>query len=195
MRYGKNHAMSKVGKKSVAIPEGVTVAVLGASADTSGFVSVEGKLGILLVPLLSHTKVEQKEGELCVTVTGWESQARANWGTMRAHLKNAVMGVTEGFEKVLEIEGVGYRASMEGKDISLALGYAHPVIFKIPEGVAAAVIKNTTITLHGINKELVGQTAAKLRALKKPEPYKGKGIRYRGEVVRRKAGKKVAGAA
>ncbi|MDP3947919.1 MAG: 50S ribosomal protein L6 [bacterium] len=187
--------MSKVGKKPVAVPEGVTVTVLGASDSASGFVSVEGKLGILLVPLLSHTLVEPKEGELYVTATGSESQARANWGTMRAHLKNAVVGVTEGFEKVLEIEGVGYRASMEGKDISLALGYAHPVIFKIPEGVAAAVIKNTTITLHGISKELVGQTAATIRALKKPEPYKGKGIRYRGEVVRRKAGKKVAGAA
>ncbi|MBI2037186.1 MAG: 50S ribosomal protein L6 [Candidatus Liptonbacteria bacterium] len=181
--------MSKVGKKPIAVSDGVTVAI------ESDFVSVAGKLGTLRVPLLPRIRVEQKDGELSVTATGSDKQALANWGTMRAHLKNAVTGVSEGFSKVLDIEGVGYRAALEGNTISLSLGYSHPVKFEVPEGVTAAVEKNTTIRFSGVSKELVGQTAAKVRALKKPEPYKGKGIRYRGEVVRRKAGKKVASAA
>ncbi|KKW47603.1 MAG: 50S ribosomal protein L6 [Parcubacteria group bacterium GW2011_GWA1_60_11] len=180
--------MSKVGKKPVSIPEGVTVSV------ADGAVSLQGKLGALRVPILSHTNVEQKERELVVTMSGTGKQASANWGTMRAHLGNAVIGVSEGFSKVLEIEGVGYRAALEGNVISFSLGYSHPVKFTVPEGVTVAVEKNTILRFSGISKEAVGQTAAKVRALKKPEPYKGKGIRYRGEVVRRKAGKKVASA-
>lgn len=181
--------MSKVGKQPVVLPEGVTVSI------RDGAVSVAGKLGTRRVPLLPHTKVEERDKELRVTTTGFGKQAVANWGTLRAHLKNAVLGVTEGFTKILEIEGIGYRAAMEGKNISLSLGYAHPVRFEVPEGIAASVLKNTTITFSGVDRELVGQTAAKLRALKKPEPYKGKGIRYQGEIIRRKAGKKVASAA
>lgn len=180
--------MSKIGKQPVSIPEGVTVSV------ADGAVSLQGKLGVLRVPILSHTSVVEKERELVVSMSGAGKQALANWGTMRAHLKNAVTGVSEGFSKVLDIEGVGYRAALEGNVISFSLGYAHPVKFTVPDGVTAAVEKNTAIRLSGVSKELVGQTAAKMRALKKPEPYKGKGIRYRGEVVRRKAGKKVASA-
>ncbi|MEK7087226.1 MAG: 50S ribosomal protein L6, partial [Patescibacteria group bacterium] len=116
----------------------------------------------------------------------------ALWGTLRAVISNMVNGVTKGFEKKLEIEGVGFKAQIQGTELSLNLGYSHPVIFKIPEDVKIDVVKNT-ITVSGFSKELVGQTAANIRSLKKPEPYKGKGIRYAGEVIKRKAGKKVAG--
>jgi large subunit ribosomal protein L6 len=180
--------MSRIGKRPVILPEGVNVSILPNA------VSVSGKLGTLKVPLLPHVKVEERDRKLFVTTLDSGKQAAANWGTMRAHLQNAVLGVTEGFTKVLEIEGIGYRAAIEGKNISLSLGYSHPIHFEIPQGISATVEKSTIIKLSGIDKELVGQTAARLRALKKPEPYKGKGIRYAGEVIRRKAGKKVAGA-
>lgn len=173
----------------MVLPEGVAVSM------ESSAVSVTGKLGSLRVPLLPHTAAERKEREIVVSKTGSTNQANANWGTMRSLLKNAVLGVTLGFTKTLEIEGVGFRAAMEGKNISLSLGYAHPVKFEVPDGVTASVEKNTIVKFTGIDKELVGEVAAKFRALKKPEPYKGKGIRYQGEVIRRKAGKKVASAA
>lgn len=181
--------MSKIGKQPIMIPEGVHVTM------ASDAVTVAGKLGTLRVPILPHTEIEFMAGKLSVSRVGQIKQAAANWGTMRAHLANAVAGVTEGFAKVLEIEGIGFRAALDGRNLVLSLGLAHPVAFSVPEGVTALVEKNTMVTFRGISKELVGQTAARLRALKKPEPYKGKGIHYQGEVIRRKAGKKVAGTA
>jgi large subunit ribosomal protein L6 len=126
-----------------------------------------------------------------VGIDGAERQAKANWGTMASLVKNALRGVTEGFEKKLQLEGIGYRAQVEGSKVTLALGFSHPVEFPLPQGITASIAKNI-MTISGISKELVGKIAAELRMLKKPEPYQGKGIRYVGEVVRRKAGKKAA---
>lgn len=165
--------MSRLVKKPVIIPEGVTVTV---NDDT---LIAKGPKGELRVPLRGAS-VTVGKGEIATGV-----------GTIWALARNAVEGVTEGFTKVLEMEGVGYRAVPEGKDLVLHLGYAEPVRVKIPEGVSIKVEKNV-ITVSGIDKDLVGRAAAGIRAFKKPEPYKGKGIRYQGEAVRRKAGKKAA---
>ncbi len=165
--------MSRLIKKPIVIPSGVTAAAGG------GMLTVKGPKGELAVPLRgAAAKVEG--GNIAATS-----------GTAWALARNAVIGVTEGFAKVLEIEGVGYRAVLEGKELVLHLGYAQPVRLKIPEGVAVKVEKNT-ITVSGIDKDLVGRAAAEIRAQKKPEPYKGKGIHYAGEVIRRKVGKKAA---
>ncbi|MBU6141646.1 50S ribosomal protein L6 [Patescibacteria group bacterium] len=179
--------MSKVGKKPIMIPQGVTVTVDG------GMLQVKGKEGTLSLPVLPHTAVEVKDTTLTVTSTGTDLQARANWGTMRALAQNAVNGVSAGFTKELEIQGVGFRASMEGNNLVLSLGFTHPVKFETPAGIKISVEKST-IKIAGADRNLVGQVAAQIRAYKKPEPYKGKGIRYKGEVVKMKAGKKVAGA-
>lgn len=154
---------------------------------------VKGKLGALQLKLLNFVTAEMKDKEIQLNITDNEKQARANWGTMGSLLQNAIKGVSEGFSKVLEIEGVGFRASMEGNNLVLNVGFSHPVKFSPPEGIKLVVEKNT-ISVSGIDKALVGETAAQIRRIKKPEPYKGKGIRYQGEVIRRKAGKKVAGA-
>ncbi len=179
--------MSKVGKKPITIPQGVTVTVDG------GMLQVKGKEGSLSLPVLPHTNVEVKENVLTVTSTGSDLQARANWGTMRALAQNAVKGVSAGFAKELEIQGVGFRATMEGNNLVLNLGFTHPIKFETPAGIKIAVEK-AAIKVTGADRNLVGQVAAQIRAYKKPEPYKGKGIRYKGEVVKMKAGKKVAGA-
>ena len=183
--------MSKIGKKPITIPAGVTV------EEKAGFVMVKGGGGELKFPVLPYCAIvmHNEEGvqEARVSIMSTDRQAQANWGTMAALIKNAVHGVAAGYEKKLQLEGIGYRASVEGKSVVLALGFSHPVNFPLPEGIMAVVAKNI-LTISGINKEIVGKVAADIRKLKKPEPYQGKGIRYVGEFVRRKAGKKAAAA-
>jgi large subunit ribosomal protein L6 len=177
--------MSRLSKKPIAIPKDVTVTI------ASDGVVAKGPKGEQKVPLLPFTKVEMTEGGVMVTVVGTHAQARANVGTMWSLTNNAIEGVMNGFVKVLEIEGVGYKAAVEGKNVMLSLGYVNPVKFPIPDGLNVVMEKNT-MTITGINKELVGRIASEIRSLKKPEPYKGKGIHYKGEVIVRKVGKKAA---
>jgi large subunit ribosomal protein L6 len=159
-------------------------------AETGGIVTVKGPKGELHLDLLPGTMVAV-EGDAVWVKTEEGKEITPNLGTMWSNLQNAIIGVTEGFSKILEIEGVGYKAQMEGKNLALSLGFSHPIRFELPEGLTASVEKNT-ITISGIDKQKVGQAAAEIRSYRKPEPYKGKGIRYRGEVVRRKVGKKAA---
>lgn len=176
--------MSRIGKKSIIVPSGVTVNAAG------NMLSVKGSKGELKLAVHSDIKVEIAEGSITVSPRPSASKkAPAIWGLTRTLIANLIQGVTQGYEKVLEFEGIGFRAALEGPSLVMQLGFSHPVRFEPPQGIAFAVQKNT-ITISGIDKELVGQIAARIRALKKPEPYKGKGIRYRGEVIRRKAGKK-----
>ena len=176
--------MSRIGKKIIAIPSGVTVNVAGKS------LSVKGPKGELHLTVHSDMDIEVKNGTVAVTCKKNASKkAPGIWGLSRTLVANMVTGVTNGFEKVLEFEGIGYRVNLEGSTLVMQLGFSHPVRFEAPKGIAFAVVKNA-ITVSGADKELVGEVAARIRALKKPEPYKGKGIRYRGEVIRRKAGKK-----
>jgi large subunit ribosomal protein L6 len=175
--------MSRLIKKPVVLPEGVTVSLSGET------LAVQGPKGELTVKIVPGVTVTSKEGGVWIE-EGKDLANVAMLGTTWALVRNAIEGVTKGFAKKLEIEGVGYRAVVEGKDIMLYLGYAQPVRVPVPDGITVAVEKNTTILLSGLSKENVGQIAAKIRALKKPEPYKGKGIHYEGEVIRRKVGKK-----
>ncbi|MBI4084949.1 MAG: 50S ribosomal protein L6 [Candidatus Liptonbacteria bacterium] len=180
--------MSRLAKKSIKFPEGVTI------REESGTMILEGPKGELKVPVLPFTEVKSEDGSASVSSSSSVRQARANLGTMWSLVKNASEGVFAGFSKILEIEGIGYRANLEGKNLMLSLGYVKPVKFEIPEGISITTEKNV-ITVSGIDKQLVGETAARIRKLKKPEPYKGKGIKYKGEIIRRKAGKKVAATA
>lgn len=179
--------MSKIGKKLIEIPNSVTVVI------EDGLIKVGGPKGELEYKVPRELKVTLLENKIAVLPVSKSKRTPALWGTIRAVIANMVIGVDKGFEKKLEIEGVGFRAQLQGNDLALNLGFSHPVIFKTPVGIKVSVEKNA-ITISGISKELVGQTAANIRALKKPEPYKGKGIRYAGEVIKKKAGKKVAGA-
>ncbi|MBI5742673.1 MAG: 50S ribosomal protein L6 [Candidatus Niyogibacteria bacterium] len=180
--------MSRIGKNPIVIPSGVIVAVGGRN------VEVKGPKGSLHRVFHEDIKVEVSGSEVLVTIARKSKRAAALWGTVAAHIRNMIEGVTKGYEKKLEIEGIGYKAKLEGKGIVFALGFSHPVNFAQPEGITFLIEKNV-ITVSGLDKDQVGQTAAEIRALKKPEPYKGKGIHYLGEVVRRKAGKKAAAAA
>ena len=176
--------MSRIGKKIIDIPSGVTVSVAGLD------VSVKGPKGELRRTIHSDMDAVLSDGRIAVSPRkGASKKAPAIWGLTRSLIANMVAGVSQGFEKVLEFEGIGFRAALEGPALVMQLGFSHPVRIEAPGGIAFAVQKNT-ITISGIDKELVGEVAARIRALKKPEPYKGKGIRYRGEVIRRKAGKK-----
>ncbi len=175
--------MSRLIKKSIPIPQGVTV------AERDGLFVVKGPKGELAMRMTPGIEIASKDGGVWIE-QGEGLVNTAMLGTTWALVKNALEGVTRGFTKKLEIEGVGYRTALEGKDLALYLGYAVPVRIPLPQDVAVAVEKNTTIFFSGIDKEKVGQIAAKIRALKKPEPYKGKGIHYAGEVIRRKIGKK-----
>jgi len=174
--------MSRIGKLPIQIPSGVTITV----GDDS--ITVVGPKGQLVVPHLSDVTVTLEDGNAIVTRKDDERIAKAQHGLQRALLNNAVVGVTEAFEKKLEVSGVGFRVSGGGQEIEMALGFSHPVKYRAPEGVQLTVNK-MEITVNGIDKQLVGQSAAEIRALKKPEPYKGKGIKYAGEVILRKAGK------
>lgn len=178
--------MSKVGKKIIVVPEGVKVSVSGDS------IVVSGKNGSLTVPVIEGVTPKIEGNELSFTVIGDEKQTLANWGTMRALAQNAVLGAESDFSKDLKIEGVGFRASVEGNILTLTVGFSHPVKIEIPEGIKVSVEKNI-LKVTGPSKEAVGTFAAKVRAVRKPEPYKGTGIMYVNEVIRRKAGKKVAG--
>lgn len=182
--------MSRIGKKPVEIPEGVTVAV------ANGRCTVKGTKGELTMQM--HPNVTFISDPKTVTVTVAhpdEKRDRALWGLYRMLVSNLIEGVTKGFSKQLEIRGVGYRAAVEGSDLVMHLGYSHPVPFPLPKGISVTIEKNV-MTVSGIDKQLVGETCAKIRAHRPPEPYKGKGIRYVGEYVRQKAGKvvKAAGA-
>ncbi|HVP38502.1 MAG TPA: 50S ribosomal protein L6 [Candidatus Saccharimonadales bacterium] len=177
--------MSRVGKKILPLPKGVTVTAEG------GQVRVKGPKGELSRPILPDTSVVVSGAEVRVELAASAAKgADARHGTMRANLANMVHGVTEGFSRSLEINGVGYRAAMEGKRrLVLQLGYSHPIAYDLPEGVEATVEGQNKILLRSINKELLGQAAANVRAFRPPEPYKGKGIKYEGEHIIRKAGK------
>ena len=177
--------MSKIGKKPIIIASGVTVTIAGLLA------SVKGSLGELAITLHPKIRVAQEGGQLKVSVPKPEDRRqKALWGTFRALLANAVMGVTSGFEKQLEIVGVGYKAQVVGQKLTLNLGHSHPIELSIPDGISLKVEKNI-ITIRGIDKQAVGEFASLIRSQRKPEPYKGKGVKYVGEVVRRKAGKVV----
>jgi len=178
--------MSKIGKQPITIPEKVTVKI------EEDRIHVQGPLGELEVPTLEGVTVEQSEDKIVCSLKEESKQTRSNWGTLRALIANAIEGVQKDFEKKLLIEGVGYKMTQKGKDIELALGFSHMINFEAPEGITLAIEKDEGVKITGISKSQVGQVAAKIRSLKKPEPYKGKGIRYEGEVIRRKAGKKAA---
>jgi large subunit ribosomal protein L6 len=176
--------MSRIGKKPIPVPDGVKVQVDG------NVVRAEGPKGKLTQPL-STGMVAKLDGKILTITRGDDSRtARALHGLTRSLVANMVAGVKDGYERKLDIVGIGYRAQMQGKNIQLALGYSHPVIFPLPEGITAEIEKQVSVTLKGADKALLGQTAAKFRSLRKPDPYKGKGIKYADEVIRRKVGKK-----
>lgn len=178
--------MSRIGKQPIDIPAGVEVKING------NLVMVKGPKGELQREIVREMKIEQNGQQIILTPAINNKKTSALWGLSRMLIANMVEGVTTGFEKKLEIEGVGFKAAPAGADLNLSLGFSHPVVFRAPAGVSFKVEKNV-ITVIGINKEMVGQAAANIRKLKKPEPYKGKGIRYQGEVVKRKAGKRAVG--
>lgn len=175
--------MSRIGKQPVPVPKGVTVTIEGQQ------VTVKGSKGQLSRELPSEIAFVQEGEEIVVTRRNESRNARQRHGLVRTLISNMVEGVSKGYEKKLEIQGVGYRASLQGQKLVMALGYSHPVEFDPPPGIQFAVEKNTSVTVTGIDKEIVGNTAARVRAARPPEPYKGKGVRYFGEQVRRKAGK------
>ncbi len=176
--------MSRIGKKPVIIPDGVEVKIDGH------VVTAKGPLGTESVELRPEVTVKLENNELIVDIVNHDDRkSRALWGLSRTLLNNAVEGVKHGFTKKLEIQGVGYRANMEGSNLNLVLGYSHPILITPPEGIKIAVEANTKITVSGSNKQLVGDVAAEIRGKRPPEVYKGKGVRYEGEYVRRKAGK------
>ena len=176
--------MSRIGKKAVPIPSGVTANVEGQT------VKVKGPKGAMQVVLPDDVLVKMDKGEVKVDPRNDGKRARSMWGTSRTLVNNLVTGVTKGFEKKLEITGVGYRAALQGKNLQIALGYSHDVIYPVPEGIAIATPKPTEIVVTGIDKQKVGQVAAEIRAFRPPEPYKGKGVKYAGEYIFRKEGKK-----
>ena len=182
--------MSRIGKKPIQIPQGVEVKI-DVSKDGSKVV-VKGTKGELSQEFRPEIKIEAEESQILVSPQKESRQTQALWGLTRALIANMVKGVTEGFEKKLEIQGVGYKAEVKEEELVLSIGYSHLVKIKIPEGISIAVEKNI-ITISGINKGSVGQIAAIIRKTRPPEPYKGKGIRYVGEIVKRKVGKKAAG--
>ena len=176
--------MSRIGKKPVPL-------VAGTSASISGqTVEVKGPKGTRSFTAGDDVTLTIENDAIKVTPRGLSKRARSQWGMSRSMIANLVTGVTVGFRKEMEIQGVGYRAAMKGKDLQLQLGFSHEVLFQVPEGVTVASPKQTEISVEGIDQQLVGQVAANIRAWKKPEPYKGKGIRYKGEFVFRKEGKK-----
>ncbi|ABQ37056.1 MULTISPECIES: 50S ribosomal protein L6 [Bradyrhizobium] len=176
--------MSRIGKKPVTVPSGVTATVDGQT------VKMKGPKGQLQFIVHDDVDVKFENGQVRVAPRSETKRARSLYGTARAQIANLVEGVTKGFEKKLEITGVGYRAAMQGKNLQLALGYSHDVVYQIPEGITIAVPKPTEITVTGIDPQRVGQVAAEIRAYRPPEPYKGKGVKYAGEFIFRKEGKK-----
>lgn len=176
--------MSRVGKNPVEVPAGVEVAVNGA------LVSAKGKLGTLDFQATDDVKITQEDSKVWVKPVNESKKARAMWGTARSRIQNIVMGVSEGFTKNLEINGVGYRAAVQGQTLNLQLGFSHDVAYPIPEGITIKCEKPTSISISGADKQKVGQVAAEIRGYRPPEPYKGKGVKYADEVILRKEGKK-----
>jgi large subunit ribosomal protein L6 len=176
--------MSRLGKIPVVIPAGVEVTL------TDGVLKTKGpKATLERAVLLEHVEIKIEGNEITLAPVAYSKEAKALWGTYAAHTRNMIKGVTEGFTQVLEIQGVGYRAAVEGNNVVLNVGFSHPVTLEIPEGISAEVVKSD-ITLTGPDKDALGQFAANIRKVKKPEPYKGKGIRYQGEHIIQKQGKK-----
>ncbi|MCH8861336.1 MAG: 50S ribosomal protein L6 [Proteobacteria bacterium] len=176
--------MSRTGSKAIAIPDGVTVDLAGA------ILSVKGPKGLLTMAVRHDVDIQVGDGKITFAPRNDSKTARSMWGTQRALANNLVQGVHEGFERKLEIVGVGYRAKVQGQHLNLQLGYSHDINYPIPEGVAIKCPDQTTILISGIDKQKVGQVASEIRAFRKPEPYKGKGVRYAGEYIFRKEGKK-----
>ncbi len=176
--------MSRIGKKPVPVPTGVTASVEGQT------VKVKGPKGALQVVLPDDVVAKMDKGGVKVDPRSETKRARSMWGTSRTLVSNLVTGVTKGFERKLEITGVGYRAAVQGKNLQLALGYSHDVVFPIPEGIAITTPKPTEILITGIDRQKVGQVAAEIRAFRKPEPYQGKGVKHTDEYIFRKEGKK-----
>ena len=176
--------MSRIGKRPVAVPSGITANVAGQT------VKVKGPKGTLEVVLHDDVSVKLDDGRIKIDPRNETKRARAQWGTSRTLVANLIAGVTKGFEQRLEINGVGYRAAVQGKNLQLALGYSHDVVYPIPEGITIATPKPTEVVITGIDRQQVGQVAAEIRGFRKPEPYKGKGVKYAGEYIFRKEGKK-----
>ncbi len=181
--------MSRIGRQPVNIPQGVKVQIDGT------IVRAEGPKGKLMQPVPEGLSAKLENNQLLISRNGDDRKIRALHGLARALVANMVTGVKDGFERKLDIVGIGYRAQIQGRVITLALGYSHPVVFPLPEGITAEIERQVAITLRGADKALLGQTAAKLRALREPDPYKGKGIKYSDEVIRRKVGKKAGAGA
>ncbi len=176
--------MSRIGKKPIPVPKTVTATVDGQK------VTVKGPKGQLSLTLIEDVAVKLEDGAIVVSPRNDTKRARSMWGMSRSLVENLVHGTTAGFTRTLEITGVGYRAAMDGKSLKLQLGYSHDVMYPVPEGISIVVPKPTEITISGIEKDKVGQVAAEIRGFRGPEPYKGKGIRYQGEFIQRKEGKK-----
>lgn len=176
--------MSRIGKKPVSVPQGVTASVNGQT------VTAKGPKGELKFVVNDEVLVKMEDGQIAVEPRDQTKNSRSKWGMSRTQIVNILTGVKDGFEKKLEIQGVGYRAAMQGKNIQLALGFSHDVVYEAPEGITLSVGKPTEITVSGIDKQQVGQVAAEIREYRGPEPYKGKGVRYAGERIVRKEGKK-----
>jgi large subunit ribosomal protein L6 len=176
--------MSRVGNKPVTVPSGVTANVEGQT------IKVKGPKGALQVMLHDDVEAKLEKDHLTVNPRHETKRARAHWGTSRALVQNLVVGVSRGFDRKLEITGVGYRAAVQGKNLQLALGYSHDVVYPIPEGIQITTPKPTEINISGIDRQKVGQVAAEIRAFRPPEPYKGKGVKYANEFIFRKEGKK-----
>ncbi len=176
--------MSRVANNPVTVPDGVEVKIDGQD------MAVKGGKGELQLALHQSVEVKQEEGQLKVSARNGDRDAQAMAGTMRAVLQNMVTGVTNGFERRLELQGVGYRAQAQGKKLTLQLGFSHPVVYALPDGIEAQTPSQTEIVITGIDKQQVGQVCAEIRGFRPPEPYKGKGVRYQGEYVRRKEAKK-----
>lgn len=176
--------MSRIGKNPVTVPDGTEIQIVDQ------LVRAKGKLGELSITLPREVAISQEDNLIWVKPREESKRADSMWGTSQALLTNLVTGVSEGFLKTLDITGVGYRASVQGKSLNLQLGYSHDINYPIPEGIEIKCENQTTIAVSGADKQVVGQVAAEIRAFRKPEPYKGKGIRYRGEQILRKEGKK-----
>lgn len=176
--------MSRIGKVPVALPGGVTAEI------ANGILSVKGPKGTLTLTMRTEISYTVEDGRIVVRPANESKSARAYWGMQRTLVSNLVTGVTEGYSKVLEITGVGYRATAQGRKLKLQLGYSHDVDYDVPEGIEVKTPDNTTVEISGVDKQKVGQVAAEIRRWRKPEPYKGKGIKYRGEYIFRKEGKK-----
>jgi large subunit ribosomal protein L6 len=178
--------MSRIGRKPIAIPSGVKVELKDQN------IKITGPVGSMLFSCHPYIKLKVDTAAGIIVVENEHpenTEYKQLHGTMRALISNMITGVTKGFEKKLEIVGIGYRAEMQGNNVVFYLGYSHPIAFQLPEGITAQIEKQTLVTVKGINKELLGEVAAKMRALRKPDPYKNKGVKYAGEVLRKKAGK------